>query len=209
MKKIVLIVLWLGVFWGKPAGASPLFFATTGSWYDFVLIENSWTEARTAAEASTYLGISGRLATSTSQGENDFILNTILPVAYYGFWMGGLQPSGESSPGDGWAWISGEAWSFTNWDNGEPNNAVPTEDFLQIYSNWVGEPLPARRLPGTWNDNPSASRFSAGYVIEYAAVPEPSAAVLFILAAVTLIPARGRASVRKNHGGQDCPREGC
>ena len=174
------------------SNAQPVYSPATGSWYEAVTVENTWSAAKAAAEATSYLGMPGRLATITSQEENDFITGSVLPVQYYGFWIGGKQ-TGGIEPSGGWEWITGEPWSFTNWDNAEPNNAALNEDFLQIYSNWVGEPLPGRRLPGTWNDIPDyASFFSSGYVIEFAAVPEPNTLALVGLGIVALFIRRRR-----------------
>jgi len=117
------------------ATAQPTLFPTTGSWYDVVLVENTWTEANSAAAATSHLGMPGRLATITSQEENSFIFQSVLPVEYYGFWLGARQ-IGDSEPTGGWEWITGESWTFTNWANAEPNDAAPNEDFLQMYSAW-------------------------------------------------------------------------
>jgi len=154
------------------AKAAVYFFSMTGNWYESVTTVNRWTEAKAEAEGRSHLGVSGRLATITSMEENQFIVSTVLPVAYFGYWIGGTQIGG-SEPLDGWQWITDEPWNFTNWDAGEPNNATSNEDYLQIYSNWEGDPLPSRRLPGTCNDvRDNSSFYSAGYVIEYV-VPEP------------------------------------
>ncbi|NOS70246.1 MAG: PEP-CTERM sorting domain-containing protein [Verrucomicrobia bacterium] len=184
MKRLALILALVSSL--VIGNAQPVFFPTTGSWYDAVTIENTWSDAKTVAAATSYLGMPGRLATITSQEENDFITHSVLPIQYYGFWIGGMQTSG-TEPSGGWEWITGEPWSFTNWDNAEPNDAAPNEDLLQIYSNWVGDPLPGRRLPGTWNDIPDyESYFSSGYVIEFPAVPEPDTLALVGMGIVTL-----------------------
>lgn len=56
------------------ARAVPMLFAGTGNYYDFVSAPNiNWIVARDAAAGTTFLGVSGHLATITSEAENDFI----------------------------------------------------------------------------------------------------------------------------------------
>ena len=169
--------------------AAPVYFAGTDNYYEAVVIRNSWTEASTAAESLSYLGRPGRLATITSEAENDFLVASVLPVTEMGFWLGARQVQPYQS--GTWAWITGEPWAFANWDVGEPNNASAPEDCLQIYSDWSGYPLPERRLPGKWNDvHETANGYkSGGYVIEYAAVPEPAS---FTLAGLCAFVVAGR-----------------
>src|SRR5258706_4441533 len=147
--------------------AEPIFFPDTGSWYELVEAYNTyaWAEARTAAAARSYRGISGRLATINSQAENNFIADSVLPrfsdCANRNYWIGGFQQSGSSEPDGGWAWITGEPWTFTSWRRGEPNNAGINSDFLSIYGDCGAN--------STWNDMGDDSViWSYGYVVEYA-----------------------------------------
>ncbi|RZO56772.1 MAG: hypothetical protein EVA77_01850 [Phycisphaeraceae bacterium] len=39
-----------------------------------------------------------------------------------GPWLGGIQPAGSSEPDGGWSWSNGDAFDFTGWLEGEPNN---------------------------------------------------------------------------------------
>lgn len=146
--------------------------SANGNYYEALSVVNTWTVAHDLAASSLYLGIQGHLATITSQEENDFILEMVLPIAYNGYWIGGMQIGGPE-PLAGWRWITDEPWDFSNWDTNEPNDARGSENFLQIYSKWEGPPVPSRRLPGTWNDVRDQDSFdSSGYVIEYS-IPEP------------------------------------
>ena len=165
------------------ATAQPFFSPTTGSWYDVVSILGpgpntvSWSAAQTGAMAASYLGMTGRLATITSQAENDFIVGVLPPNSPDAYWIGGMQVGGPE-PADEWQWITGEPWAFSNWAAGEPNNAVANEDFLILYG-------PSGF--GKWNDaRNDASYYTAGYVIEYALVPEPSILAIVGLGTVSL-----------------------
>jgi hypothetical protein len=76
----------------------------------------------------------------------------------------------------GWQWVTGEAWSHTNWIAGEPNNSGAGEFLLHYQSFNVAS---TTQFGGWgWNDASNQSRGTAAYFIEYAAVPEPSAWLL-------------------------------
>ena len=84
-------------------------------------------------------------------------------------WLGG---SDGGAPVNQWSWRTGpelgQAFTFTNWNAGEPNNCCGGENFLQ--TNWGGT--------GLWNDHggPGNPGQVNGYVIEFGgvAVPEPA-----------------------------------
>ncbi|MGZ9234922.1 MAG: hypothetical protein ACXW4E_05300, partial [Anaerolineales bacterium] len=42
-----------------------------------------------------------------------------------------------------WAWVSGEPWEYTNWDDGEPNNSNGSENYLTYH---------AGGTPSRWNN---------------------------------------------------------
>lgn len=96
-----------------------------GHWYKPVAVESpiSWLVASNAAAAGGYL------ATLTSAEENDFVFALVDDDQYYsstvwwaGPWVGGFQPDGAPEPAGGWTWVTGEAWNYTHWDQGEPSN---------------------------------------------------------------------------------------
>jgi hypothetical protein len=101
-----------------------------GHFYQRIDTEMTWSEAKNYCE-----GLLGYLATITSQDENDFIVNNI-PLTSYHIWLGGTDEAQEGA----WEWITGEAWSYTNWDQYEPNDYLG-EDYLEI------------RSTGKWNDH--------------------------------------------------------
>lgn len=73
--------------------------------------------------------------------------------------------------------MTGEAWDYTNWANGEPNNAGGIENYLHIYYTSDGN---------RWNDisNDPGSQGVAvnGFTVEFSgstpSTPEPGALAL-------------------------------
>lgn len=108
-----------------------------GHFYEIIFVpgEISWPEANVAALRVNRFS---HLATITSQEENDFVTNLLQP---YGFgWIGGIQTDEAVSSADGWRWATEEAFIYTNWGLGEPNDLPFEEIFLEINST------------GEWND---------------------------------------------------------
>jgi hypothetical protein len=123
-----------------------------GHYYELVTTEGGWTwdDARNTAAAMSYNGMPGHLATVTSQAENDFIVNEWPGIgSNVQVWLGGTDAVSE---GD-WRWITGETWSYTNWNGGEPNNAGGNEDCLTYKEN------------EQWNDELCTNEF--WYLVEF------------------------------------------
>jgi len=97
-----------------------------------------WTDARTACS-----NMGGYLVTVTSAAENNFI---------FGLWPSGWIGLTDEVNEGVWRWVTGETYSYTSWNPGEPNNAG-NEDYVQF----VGG--------GKWNDLPN--NISLPYVIEF------------------------------------------
>jgi hypothetical protein len=106
------------------------YYRSTGSAY--------WTQAKSNCAA-----MGGHLVTVTTSGENSFIYN-LWPSG----WIGLTDEVTEGT----WKWVTGETYSYTSWNSGEPNNAG-NEDYVQF----VGS--------GKWNDLPNA--VSLPYVLEF------------------------------------------
>lgn len=98
----------------------------------------TWTTAR-----SNCVAMGGHLVTITTSAEQSFIFN-IWPSG----WIGLTDEVTEGT----WRWVTGETYSYTNWNSGEPNNSG-NEDYVQFVSN------------GRWNDLNNSS--SLPYVLEF------------------------------------------
>ena len=126
-----------------------------GHWYEYISTGRAWDAARNDAEAR-----GGYLATATSAAENTFI-NTLYPASAAP-WMGGYQDKAAPNyvePAGAWRWVTGETWSYTNWNTGQPDNGSNAEHYLQ------GNYSSSKK----WNDFTGSSTLA--YVIEYDADP--------------------------------------
>lgn len=123
-----------------------------GHYYELINNNLTWGDARNTAAGMSYNGMQGHLATITSQDEHNFIINEWTNLeADFQFWIGGTDEASEGN----WQWITGEIWSDTFWNDGEPNNSGDGENCL-AYKNV--ESL-------GWNDATCDELFS--YLVEY------------------------------------------
>jgi hypothetical protein len=97
----------------------------------------TWTDARQAC-----INMGGHLVTSTSLAENNFL---------FSLWPNGWIGLTDEQTEGVWRWVTGETYSWSYWNSGEPNNAG-NEDYIQF----VGG--------GRWNDLPNTS---LPYVLEF------------------------------------------
>jgi hypothetical protein len=161
-----------------------------GHFYEAVLAPSgiTWADAQSAAVSR-----GGYLASITSAGENSFAYGLISGNLSYwqvtgteswGPWLGGLQPAGSPEPSGGWTWVTGEAFSYQNWAGLQPNNNQ-NENRIQFHGHNAPGGAP------TWNDlNDSNIQYVRGYIIEFAAVPEPSTLLLLAAGVLMLIGVR-------------------
>ena len=138
-------------------------------WYQVMVSDGSnWDGARDAAVAA-----GGYLATITSAGENAFVFQHANRPQYWeisggrstGPRLGGFQPDPDVPAALGWEWVTGEAFSYTAWDGGEPNDFGQSEDALG-YANNTTTPT------SEWNDSPRTIGTDRSYVIEYDSLPD-------------------------------------
>jgi hypothetical protein len=97
----------------------------------------TWTAAKQAC-----INMGGHLVTSTTLAENNFL---------FGLWPSGWIGLTDEVTEGVWKWVTGETYSWSYWNSGEPNNAG-NEDYIQF----VGG--------GRWNDLPNTS---LPYVLEF------------------------------------------
>jgi hypothetical protein len=97
-----------------------------------------WLTAKANCEA-----MGGYLVTVTTAAENNFI---------FGLWPSGWIGLTDEVNEGVWRWVTGETYSYSSWNPGEPNNAG-NEDYVQF----VGG--------GKWNDLPNNQALP--YVIEF------------------------------------------
>ena len=173
------------LFFSNNINVSPKTFSLTvgeanfldGHYYEFVTSQAiPWTAAESLAENMTYYGLEGYLATITNAAEAQ-ICGELTPGTG---WIGGSDTQAEGV----WKWMTGPEegtvfWNgdvngsapagiYSNWNNGEPNNAG-NEDYAHITPPSIG-------FAGSWNDLPNntagqGAYEAAGFVVEYGGMP--------------------------------------
>ena len=136
-----------------------------GHFYEVVSVASpiGWDAARVEAETR-----GGHLATLTSAAENDFV-GALVQANGRNAFLGGFQIDPSAPANVGWAWVTGETWSYTNWAAGEPNDqGSPSEWVLEMWSN------------RQWNDVPNAGSGYAEWAYVVEVVPAPSAALTLL-----------------------------
>lgn len=211
MKNTLVIVLSLFAFlclsnnlsatvycWEESAGGN-------GHYYEFVYHNTDWFTARDTAAAATHNGFNGHLVTITSAAENDFVWNHMKLSATVdwrdrGNWIGAYQ-SGASlnetdaeqgfAPSERWTWVTGETWTYNNWDTTGPGlytrpsdgyDGIRTKDDYD-YVRFV------IHGSSTWRDSTpwKKTNLADGYVIEYDNIPEPATLGLLMFGAGWLL----------------------
>lgn len=173
---------------GKPGELLTAPFGPNGTWnlYQPSKSPLSWTKAQEfAAAAPDPAGGSGKmghLATISTAAENMFVYHYVRGVT---IWIG--LTDNEKYPGAseagaaehrGWAWVTGEPVTYTNWQSSEPsdNDGSPAGK---------GEDGVAIENAGRWNDRPMGANEQAEqrfpFMIEWdvnSPVPVPGARVI-------------------------------
>lgn len=113
-----------------------------GHYYMFV---NEIVEVGTAGLQADLMG--GHLVTLTSAQEEEFVKKNVSGDT--DIWLGATKQNGK------WSWCTGEAFSYTNWHEGEPSNGS-NENYLELWE-------------GYWDDCDYDKNIGSGcaYVIEW------------------------------------------
>jgi hypothetical protein len=136
----------------KPSGIV-LFNPANNHHYQSFKGDMTWAEARKRAARHTFNGVRGHLATITSQEEYDFLVNSLF---VYDHWIGGYRdPAFLGAPDFGWRWITGEAFSYANWNEGAPANQEEKPHVLSFYTGSM-----------KWSAHDPSGTVH-GYVVEY------------------------------------------
>ena len=155
--------------WDYKTGGTPQIFSfriapTTyyseqhnGNEYRLYNTDLSWKEAYKFCEQS-----GGHLVTVESKAEQEFITDFAKKYSTKDrIWLGANDILTEGK----WAWVTGESFNYTNWNVGEPNNAVD-EDYLMM-----------EKTNGKWNDTRLAREHTANkfsFICEFENSVEPS-----------------------------------
>jgi hypothetical protein len=148
----------------------PLTNPVNGHTY-YLLDTATWTDSESEA-----LTMNGHLVTINNQAENDWVLNTFLPLvpttlSSSVIWIGLNDAAQEGT----FVWSSGEPVAFTNWSPGSPDNYHWGSHGYENYAHMLLNSV----YLGQWNDYTNdANTASASYgVVEV--VPLPFAIWLF------------------------------
>ena len=111
----------------------------------------TWYEAYEVAEE-----LGGHLVTITSAREQTIITNLMETAVSELYWTGGIKST------NGWKWITGEKFSYTNWQTNQPDNTGSKEWVINVFS-------AKHSTAGVWNDISAIGNlnYSHGFICEW------------------------------------------
>ena len=131
------------------ADSNKLLWSTNGHYYQRFERTFTWDQSKAYCE-----GLSGHLATITSLQENDFVRANLLdPVSSGNYYYLGASDAAQEGF---WKWITGETWSYVNFDNFEPDNTAG-ENYITIRGSSFG----------TWFDSLGTITWPGGLICEW------------------------------------------
>jgi hypothetical protein len=161
MKKGLFLVIIVWLYCGALSFAGPIY---TYNGHNYQLNDDymNWVDAEAFAKNS-----GGHLVTINDLMEESWLKSTFGSMVYTNaYWIGYTDQDTEGS----WSWVNGEITNYSNWDFGEPNNAI-NEDYAVM--NWTNT---------KWNDLNNSYNFKS--IIEWTPslpaepVPEPATMLL-------------------------------
>jgi hypothetical protein len=159
-KALMILILVLSCLFStksiSTANASVIQWHSNGHYYTLVPGHVSWSEAAALAQSMVFEGMTGYLATVTSEAENTFIVS-LLSSDVRTIPLGATDRDQEGE----WRWITGEQFNYANWYDGEPNNSGD-EDFAFMFG-----PGFSAEYVGLWNDGHDGSSGITHYVVEW------------------------------------------
>jgi hypothetical protein len=180
MQKFLVPIAFIAV--SASANAISLVTSSTfnGKTYSVYSFGNGPTDWGTANTFANGLGGGAHLATITDAAEDAFVGSLVANSGFGELWLGAFQDGTETSASTGWQWVTNEAFSYTNWNNGEPNDfyGYQSEQHLAMWSF------------GKWNDEGALGNVG-GFVTE--AVPEPTSMVALAIGAAAMLRRRKKA----------------
>src|SRR5215216_5095252 len=81
--------------------ATPILNPDNGHYYEFIQTDTIWDDARDAAAGSTFLGLTGYLATITSLSEETFVESLLPTTSVTNYFLGGSDAGAEGV----WLWV--------------------------------------------------------------------------------------------------------
>jgi hypothetical protein len=184
----------------NPAQAAPVQFGDNGHYYELVPGQITWHAALDDALGRTFGGASGYLATITTAGESQFIVDKFATLLSSEFaWVGGHEPADDGV----WKWACGPEegvqyslhaaatppFNYANWGGIEPNDFNVGEDFMMMNVGVMFSGIAA----GQWADaipTPNPNDPVSGYIVEY--TPEPATGLLLALGSLAAVRRRRR-----------------
>jgi hypothetical protein len=171
--------------WSTDDGGNGHWYELVGDYHHYPDDVWSWQDSKLLAEGRVYFGVQGHLATITSEGENQFILDNFFQSDRWGPTWIGLTDSEEYGGTEsfdygwpdrqtkGWVWVTGEPVVYTNWypDSITPANYRDEQDFVGIGSQWNDHSY--------WTSWLSGGAGHGQFLVEYDAVPEPTSIIAF------------------------------
>lgn len=95
-----------------------------GHYYQLIEVDKAWEEAVAYCQE-----LGGYMATISSDEENEFLYEMLQESPYSDAYFGYTDVQEEGV----WKWVNGEETTYTNWQDGEPNDENGIEEYAMFY----------------------------------------------------------------------------